>query len=143
MENITFMNVNKHSENDINDLYEILKVKSHNISHNALPNYAEHKDFVINNPYRLWNIIRKKNLLIGNFYLSYENNIGINLINPSEKYYIFIIKKILKNYLPLKGKKSLRSEYFLINSNPSNQKLIKAIKSIGMEHIQNTYAYKG
>mgnify|MGYP001303696637 CR=1 FL=1 len=142
MENIIFTNVNKDSEVDINDLYKILKLRSYNISHSVLPSFEEHKYFVKNNPYRIWSIIRKDNQIIGTFYLTFENVVGVNLINPSEKYYIFIIKEIFRKYLPLKEKKSLISKYFIVNANPSNQKLIKALNSVGMVHIQNTYAQK-
>jgi len=142
MENLIFTDVNKNSEVDINDLYEVLKLRSYNISHSILPCFEEHKKFVSNNPYRTWNIIRKNNRVIGTFYLTFENVVGVNLINPSEKKYIFIIQEIFKKYSPLKEKKSLRSKYFIVNANPSNQKLIKALNSVGMVHIQNTYAQK-
>ena len=142
MENINFIDVNKDSEKHIKDLYELLKSREFNISHVELPEYDDHKKFVINNPYRTWHFLKKEDKLIGAFYITLENIISVNLINPLKEDYIFIIKKILKKYLPLKEKKSIRSKYFLINTNPNNQELIGALEKLDFSHIQNTYAVK-
>lgn len=123
-------------------LFELLKNKSHEISHSKMPTYDEHLEFVINYPYRFWYIIKKSNSFIGSVYLTYENTIGLNLNSPNKKDYIATIKLITNIHKPLPPKKSVRSKYFQINANPNNDLLIKAIKSIEMIHIQNTYILK-
>ena len=104
--------------------------------------YDIYKQFVENNPYRFWKLIKIDNEILGSFYITFENSIGINLIKAEYNLYLEIIKKILIEYKPLKETKSLRSKYFIFNTNPKNNLLIKALKKIGTEHIQNTYAIK-
>ena len=42
----------------VTDLYDQLRNRIHTISHNKLPSFNEHKQFVINNPYRAWFMIQ-------------------------------------------------------------------------------------
>ena len=142
MKNLNFIKVEKDSPDHVKYLYKILKKRIYSISHNRLPSLSEHREFVSQHPYRLWNIIKLNNEIIGAFYLCFDNSVGINLINPELNVYLEIIKKILITYTPLKERKSLRSKYFIFNSNPKNHTLIEALEKIGFKHIQNTYAYK-
>ena len=142
MKKINFINIKKNSKEHHENLYQILEKKTYSISHYDLPSFEEHKNFVANNTYRIWNIIKMDNVILGSFYITFDNSIGINLIEAKYNLYLDIIQKILIEYKPLKEKKSLRSKYFIFNSNPKNNLLIKALKKIGTEHIQNTYALK-
>ena len=38
--------------------------------------------------------------------------------------------------------KSIRSKYFLFNTNPTNIEYIEALESLDLDHIQNTYVIK-
>jgi RimJ/RimL family protein N-acetyltransferase len=49
------------------------------ISHEKMPTYEEHLDFVKGRPYKAWYIIKEGEDLIGNIYLSKHNEIGIFL----------------------------------------------------------------
>ncbi len=123
-------------------LYEILKRKKHNISHENMPDFEEHVQFVISNPYRYWYLVEKSSLLYGAVYITKDNVIGINL--PSSKFqdYSEVLSILLGSHQPLPPINSVRSKYFTVNVHPNNLELIKALKFIKMEHIQNTYAYK-
>ena len=115
--------------NDIKDiklLYKQLKLRTYSISHNKLPSFEEHEIFVKKNPYRSWFFIKKGNDYIGSLYLTNDNVIGINLISENIQDYVEAIKIVLKVAKPLKGEKSIRSKYFLINANPKNENLLKA-----------------
>ena len=142
MDEIFFRAINKNSAVDIKKLYEILNKRGFNISHTNLPDFKEHKKFVLNNSYRVWNFIEIDKSIVGNFYITYENVISIILLNPNKKIYVSIIKKIIEQFSPLKERKSIRSKYFLFNTNPKNIEYIKALESLDLDHIQNTYAYK-
>ena len=142
MDEIVFKAINKNSEVDIKKLYEILNKRDFNISNKNLPDFKEHHKFVMNNSYRVWNFIEIEKSIIGNFYITYENVISIILLNPNKKIYVSIIKKIIEGFSPLKEKKSIRSKYFLFNTNPKNIEYIRALESLDLNHIQNTYAYK-
>ena len=94
MEKINFLIVNKNSELHIKLLYKLLKSRKFTISHEKLPDYDSHKKFVLKNSYRTWNIIKENNKILGTFYITLNNEVGINLINPNHEKYVFIIKKI-------------------------------------------------
>ena len=53
-----------------------------------------------------------------------------------------VLKKIFKRFSPLPGIKSKRSRYFHVNSNPNNQTLKKALASLEMDLIEETYIKK-
>lgn len=142
MEKINFSIVNKNSELHIKLLYKLLKSRKFTISHEKLPDYDSHKKFVLKNSYRTWNIIKENNKILGTFYITLNNEVGINLINPNHEKYVFIIKKILKNFSPLEQVNSVRSRYFLFNTNPNNSEYIKSLQLLKITHIQNTYACK-
>jgi len=142
MEKIIFKEVNKNSESDIRMLYEILKLRKFNISHDKLPEFDEHNKFVLGNLYRVWKFIDNGSQTIGTFYITCENVVSVSLIVPNKTMYISVISKILERYKPLKEKKSIRSKYFIFNSNPNNKEYIQALESLKIVHIQNTYAFK-
>ncbi len=133
--------VNKKLELHINFLYKILKKKNFNISHEIVPELKDHKEFVYNHPYRQWLIVSRENIFIGAVYLTKDNVIGINLPQASIDDYFNLINLIVQNYKPLKQVKSVKSKYFLINTHPKNNILIKALEKLNMKFIQKTYAF--
>ena len=50
----------KRTVEDATLLFEILKKRTHTISHKSLPTFQEHKKFVLNHPYRVWFIVKNK-----------------------------------------------------------------------------------
>ena len=104
-------------------LYEILKSRKHNISHNEMPNYEEHLKFCENNPYRYWFIIFKNKLAIGAFYLTNDNCVGLNLINDDVQVYKAVLNYIFTNIKPLPSVPSVVPKNFYCNIPPSNKSL--------------------
>ena len=139
---LRFVEVDKFNKIHIDSLYEILKKRQYNISHRELPDYNTHKLIVENINYRKWNLIYNDDQLIGNYYINYENFIGINLLVNNIYYYQIIIKEILSIESPLPEIKSKRNKYFLINSSPQNKFLNDALKLLNFRHIQSTYLCK-
>ena len=134
--------VNPHKINHVRTLFVILARKKFNISHICLPTYHQHKKFVENHPYRFWYLIKNEQKYIGVIYVTFENVIGINTIISSEELYINAIKALINFHKPLEEIKSIRNKFFVINVNPNNKILIEAIKTLGLNHIQNTYIVK-
>ncbi len=134
--------VDRKSKKHIEILYDVLKEKQFNISHENQPKKEEHLKFVSNHPYRKWYLIKKENDNKGSVYITYGNIIGLNILAPSINDYVGVIGIILKKHEPLEQIKSIRSKYFNINANPNNSILIEAINKLQMVHIQNTYACK-
>lgn len=121
------------SKKDLRFLYEILKERkpSTNISHQKMPTYKEHVNFVLSKPYSKWYIIYFDKNKIGSIYISRQNEIGV------------FIKKNLKKGLGTEALKILinlnpRRQY-LANINPKNKKSIKFFKKNGFKLLQHTY----
>ena len=58
---LEFLDIDKDSEIHISELFQILKKRKFNISHEDLPDFNNHRNFVLNHPYRLWKIVKNKN----------------------------------------------------------------------------------
>lgn len=136
----SFIKVKKNIEH-IDALYELLKKRIYNISHSTLPAYNEHKNFVENNPYRVWYLIKDNNGYIGSLYLLNDNCIGIFVDPKYEQATEYAISWLLMKHKPLPGIKSIRSPNFHINVAPGNNSLKTAIQNIGGTKIQITFSF--
>ena len=76
------------STEQIRILYDLLISRTHSISHQSLPTYKSHKEFVLSHPYLAWFIIRSYSEIVGSFYLKHDNSIGLNLIDQDS--YMFL-----------------------------------------------------
>ena len=76
--------IDKKNKNHKDILFDILNKRSFNISHEKEISYNEHLLFVNNHPYRKWFLISEGNKFIGTIYLTFENEVGINLIDKND-----------------------------------------------------------
>ena len=105
-----------------------------------MPNYEEHSQFVINNPYRYWYFIVSNNAIVGTVYVTYENNIGINISKRNHNKIIpEVIKKIQEKTTPLPAVKSVRGDGFYLNVSSGNFGTIRMLKQKGYMLIQHTF----
>ena len=121
-------------------LYLQLKERSYNISHKVLPSFEEHKDFVNNNPYRAWFIVKHESSFIGNIYIQYDNSVGLNI---GENITSFQIQKVLSliysQLSPLESVPSSRRGGYFVNVPSSNISLQKKLNFIKCIEIQRAY----
>ena len=134
--------INQKSKKDLKILYDLLDSRKFNISHTYMPTYTEHCTFVENNPYRFWYFAEKDGQIIGTIYITFENNIGINLITLNKDDYLGSLKLIFSLHRPFPSQSSVSSKHFTVNVNPNNFYLINALNELGAKHIQNTYECK-
>lgn len=127
------------SEEQILFLHQLLSGREHTISHKRLPDMATHREFVTNNPYREWWIVRFKNNVIGSVYLTKENAIGLNLTTSNPDMYVRIINKVKIAYRPLPEIPSVRPNYFFVNVAPENLTFLRGLKKMSAIHTQNSY----
>ncbi len=128
------------TEAQVKTLYELLSDRHHKISHAAMPSFDDHSDFVLKNPYRFWFLIKLNGAYVGNFYVTDENMIGINIadnaiaacLNP-------IFDKIAADIPPQPAIKSVRAGRFCINVPPSNTRLIAALEAAHFPLVQTTF----
>ena len=126
------------TNDDTDDLYNLLKIRSHSISHTTMPTIDDHKEFVMNNPYVHWLKVSHINKPIGTVYISENNSVGINVIESySLPIYISqILDFLTSSFKPKQEKKSLIPEYFYINTSSDNLKLIEIYNALSLEKIQ-------
>ena len=134
--------VNQNKIKHIRLLFLILAKRKFNISHQDSICYKEHKNFVLNHPYRFWYLIKDNNNYIGSIYVTFNNEIGVSFIISSRQIYMDSIRTILKIHKPLEPIRSIRSKFFIINTNPENNLLKDSLLSLGSSHLQNTYVFK-
>ena len=135
---LQFKNVNK-NKIDAEILYDLLKNRKFNISHQQIPTFTEHLKFIKNAPYLHWQIIYNKNQPIGTFYIQKNNSIGLNLNRFKVDWIYQIIFYIKNNFIPQAPVPSLIPSYFFINVSVSNKKLIKVLGELNLEDIQVSY----
>lgn len=124
-------------------LYDLLSKRTHKISHQEMPVYAEHHDFVKNNPYLSWHLIRAGGKYIGSFYVTDQNTIGINITDDFiEDTFSSVFNEIRSKFSPLPAIKSTRDNSFSINVAPSNTRLIEALERNGCVLAQLSYVLK-
>ena len=121
------------------DLEKLLGKAQEVLSNVEIPDFNDHKSFVEHISYRKWKLIFLDDQLLGNYYINYENYIGINLLTNNIYYYRLIIEKILSLESPLPEIKSIRNRDFLINVSPQNKTLNEVLTMLNFKHIQNTY----
>jgi hypothetical protein len=138
---LSFMPVTK-SEKDIEALHKLLNKRHHNISHQSLTSFNEHKSFVLNHPYREWFLIIEKKIVIGSIYILKNNGIGININNGNEILFRESLEWVLANFEPLSEIKSIRSKYFNISIHPDNETMSSLLPKLNSELIEHTYILK-
>lgn len=130
------------TDEQINILYDQLIKRTHRISHKIIPTLDEHINFVIDNPYRAWFIVRDLNCIIGNVYVQFDNSIGLNCLDDiKESQLSDILYEISTKLAPLEGRPSIRYEGYFLNVSSSNVSLQKKLSNLGLIETQRTYAF--
>lgn len=128
------------TDEQITILYELLKLRSHTISHFGNPTFAEHSDFVRKNPYRAWYLLRLKDTYVGTIYVTVENTLGINILDPYLEYCLQpVVDKTMSELDPLPEMRSVRAGYFSINVPFSNKVMAAKLEAMGFMASQTTY----
>lgn len=127
------------TEEHISILYELLTKREYSISHEELPTLEKHAQFVKNNPYRAWWLVKCLGKTIGSVYLTNENAIGVTLLYQDSEIYCQVIQVVRMQNDPLPPIPSVRPAYFFVNAAPENFPLQHALMDIGAKHTQNSY----
>ena len=126
-------------DEQIDNLYNLLKKRNFTISHKNLPSYNFHKQFVLENPYRYWYLITYEKKYIGSFYLKKDNSVGINITFQNKKILSSILSFLKKNHSPSKSSASIIPPYFYINVPSDNIQLQNFLENLGASSIQISY----
>jgi RimJ/RimL family protein N-acetyltransferase len=127
------------SDEQILSLYQLLKKRTHSISHEEMPSFEKHVDFVKNHPYRKWWLVESEGEKIGSVYLSVDNAVGINLLINDSDSICHIINRLKKDFEPLPLVPSVRPNFFFVNVAPDNDDLKQSLTDLGAKHVQNSF----
>lgn len=127
------------TDNQIEHLFDQLRLRTHFISHNQMPSFSEHVQFVRKNPYRIWFLIKLGETYVGNAYIQFDNSIGLNLLETTKEGVPRILRAIQEEIEPLPEIKSVRKNGFHINVAPSNISLLQILKSMGLSESQRSF----
>ena len=137
---LVFVKFNK--DDHIDPLYSLLVKRSHNISHQDVPTKGDHRKFCLSNQYRFWYLIYQDLELVGTFYISKENAIGIQIIDEFCYLNKPVLKFILDSFKPRKPVPSIVPPYFFCNIAPDHSSLIEAAKELNGDKCQVTYRFE-
>jgi len=129
------------AENDqVRILYDLLKTRVHRISHESLPDFAEHAAFVHGHPYRAWFLVRVGSECVGSVYVTDQNTIGINVAEERLSECVpAILAKVKSEFEPLPAIKSVRAGCFSVNVPPSSSELTSALVRSGCRIAQVSF----
>lgn len=126
----------------IKTLFFQLIERPYAISHKDNPSFEEHKNFVVNHPYRAWFIINNNDKPIGNVYIHTDNSIGLNCpIEISENEIQSILCMISDKFPPLRGIPSVRYGNYFLNVSTENVGLQDKLSNLGLIESQRTYVF--
>ena len=128
-----------HSEDHISETYRLLKLRTSSISHKKEPTFKEHKNFVINHPYRFWFLVKSSKEYIGSVYLKHDNSIGLNIIDGFGNLTNEVLQKVVNSFEPLPPSKSMRNSHFIVNVAIEDISLAESLKEFGGLEIQRTF----
>lgn len=116
-------------------LYQLLVEREphESISHNDMPTWKQHEEFLSRSPYKGWYLIWKDPLTpVGSVYITFTNEIGVHIAKKyrGQGFGTLGIAKIMEMH---------KEQFFLANINPANTKSIDLFQKYGFKHIQNTY----
>lgn len=126
-------------------LYRLLaeREEHESISHNTMPTYRQHTEFLNKKPYKGFYIIYESvdaskgeiDIPIGSIYVTYSNEIGIHIFKKYRRH------GFGENAL-LDLMDKHKEKYYLANINPANEASIKFFtEKRKFKHIQNTYRF--
>ena len=124
-------------------LYDLLRNRPKNISHQEVPSFFDHCKFVHDHPYRSWWLLydsRDDTKVLGSVYVSYDNSLGLHLnfneIDFSASYFIDKLKIVLK---PLEPRKSKIYMDYYYNVAPNNFEFISWLIDSGYNESQRSF----
>ena len=136
---ITISTLKPVTNSDIEFLFELLKERTptQNISHQTIPTYQEHEEFVKSKGYEKWYIIyNEMHGSVGTIYLTKNNEIGLFVKTDFQKHgYGQQALKLLMAENP--------RDYYLANINPQNKKSADFLKRNNFNPHQFTYRFNG
>lgn len=126
-------------------LWRVLADREHdpahtNISHQGMPTWDEHCEFVLSQPYRLWFLAICESVVVGSVYATHQNEIGIHILSTARRmgYAREALQELTSTVKPLPAIAGHRVGRWIANINPANVASIKLFQEAGFKSHQIT-----
>ena len=116
------------SKDNVDFLYHLICDREFSISHQEIPSYEDHVDFLENNPYYKIFIIIFNNEKVGSIYFQKDNTFGLNLLKNKKHLMLKLFSNLNRYFRPLPAVKSFRTAVFSINISPNDLNTIEVLK---------------
>lgn len=117
-------------------LYQLLgeRTREQSISHKEMPTLSQHSDFVVSDPYKVWNLIVVDHIVVGAVYLSKRNELGIAVFEAhrGHGHARWALEEMMRTH----------TGPFLANVNPMNGASISLFISLGFNLLQETFCHE-
>lgn len=134
-------------------LYELMKERAPeaNISHQALPSFEQHRQFIHRRPYRCWYLIEvylanadlpvRVPRWVGYVSATHFNEIGVGLQKQAQGHGIgpAAIRMLMKTHAPRPAEPAVRNGRWLANIAPGNEHSRHVFEKLGFTLLQHTY----
>ena len=129
-------------KHQVETLYTLLNLRPHTISHDVMPTFESHSDFVSAHPYRLWLLIKSGSSYIGSIYVTYQNTIAVNLNASGDRarFTSNLIDFLKDSLVPLPACKSTRPRQFCINVPETDAVLRETLRELQCQKLQSTFS---
>jgi len=124
---------------DIRMLFSLMLARPSGISHEFVPSYKDHANFVTAHPYIAWYFVLADGEAVGSCYIKNDNSIGLNAEFENHQELSTILETLLKKHVPEREIKSVRPAYFYINVSSDNSKIQQQLAAIGFNPIQLSF----
>jgi hypothetical protein len=135
---LALSNVAEEPDN-IRMLFNLLLARPKGISHEFVPNYNEHTNFVVTHPYVAWYFVLADGVPVGSCYIKDDNSIGLNSEFENYEELSNVLQMLLKRHVPQPEIKSVRPAYFYINVSSNNARIQQQLAAIGLNPIQLSF----
>lgn len=115
-----------------------------NISHQIMPTWEEHCEFVLSQPYRRWFVIALGEMafenIVGSIYTTRQNEIGIHILSHQRHrgYAREALQTLTRTIKPLPAIPGQRVGRWIANINPANSASIALFEQAGFTSHQLT-----
>ena len=129
-------------ENADTILYELLAEREPKawISHERMPTFREHQEFMASRPFWIWVLIEHEGAYIGMIEATYRNELGIHLFKKHQGKGLGskALQLFLDNVQPLPGLRALRNRRWTANVGIGNEESVNFFRKHGFSTIQQT-----
>ena len=140
---ITFASISQPPRDwEIDFLYQILVQREHSISHKQIPSFEQHRQFVLNHPYKHWIIVSNRSQKVGAVYVCFDNSVGIHILPGSMFCRSSVILEVLKQFKPVPGRASSVPDDFVFNVADGDIEYEKDLIRCGAVRLQATFCIK-